>query len=213
MKVKRKNFLTQVQEIIPPDKGHVSNSLLSEVKKLLVNDKFVFPESRFYAIGSEVHRLVLEPHENPQDTFSEAEQTLIDDMVGVLYESDLLNKLLEKSKNENVLIRSILGIVMKAILDIHVIDDKIGGDLKTTSARTYNSCVKSCKKFGYFRQAHIYKTIAGLSKFYFIFVTKKSPMRYFVVDVDDFPEDMGYAEYETNVLIDAVKAAGRFNKL
>lgn len=211
MRIKRgDDILSAIRDLIPEGKGHVSNSLLNEVKKLLINDMFQFPAGRFYQVGTEVHRAVLEPHIDPEDEFSEDEQEVIDGMVTSLLDDSLVQELLAKSTNEVVYIKQILGINMKAIIDILVADEGIGADLKTTSARTRNAFLKSIRKFNYLRQAAIYMEIGDLDTFYFIAVNKKPPFKVFIVDVMEFPEEMAEALKEAKILIDAIKASGRF---
>jgi hypothetical protein len=205
-----RNINESIRESIPAGKRHISNSLLGEIKRLLLGESSFFGSERFLLVGSELHRRVLEPYEPTDVVLTEDEETLVEGMVKALMGDSLLTHLLKTSTNELVLITPVHGIMMKVIIDIK--NGTTGADLKTTSCTTENAFINSCKKYGYFRQAYIYMAAAELTGFIFIAVSKKNG-KVWHLDVSDYPEEMVKAEAETKLLIDVIKQAKRFNDM
>lgn len=70
---------------------------------------------------------------------------------------------------------------------------KLGQDLKSTSARTFEEFVAACTKFDYWLQAYAYMLVTGAKEFYFTGVTKSEPHKTFTVDVSKYPAEMAAA--------------------
>lgn len=70
------------------------------------------------------------------------------------------------------------------------------GDGKSTAAKTLDDFLKSCKKFGYWRQAVIYTRLSGIKKMVFWGVSKSFPHNIFYVDISKYPEEIAEAELE-----------------
>jgi hypothetical protein len=209
LKTESRNIVRDIRELIPHDKKHVSNSLLGNVNGKLLGEVGFVGGERFLAIGSEVHRRVLEPDEPPEFELTASEDVLVSDMVEELGKCQELTELLSESTNEVVRIRDLYGTPMKVIIDILLEGRGLGADIKTTSARTEKAFRKSIEKFDYVRQAAIYMMVEGLDEFKFVAVTKKKPMKVFIIDMNDYVDEMEYYKEEVKILLDAIKTCGR----
>jgi len=129
-------------------------------------------QPRFYAaaamkVGSEVHRLILEPETKCEETFDTSQIKKIRDMSNGLRNNKALTMFLadEATLTEQPIhaVVNIAGydIPLKGIADIinHTMKEMI--DIKTTSAKSMKQFMTSCVKFNYFSQALIYKMITG----------------------------------------------------
>jgi DNA sulfur modification protein DndC len=91
-------------------------------------------------------------------------------------------------------------IPVKVKLDLKV--DKSGHDLKTTACRSRAEFVSKFDKYGYWRQAVLYKEVHGLKNFYFTGVSKSAPHDRFLVDTSQYKAEMKTAKIELeNMLI------------
>ena len=207
--VREHDLVKAIRMLIPEDKPHGSNSLLGNVKQLVTGDTFVLSNQRFLVVGSELHRRVLEPDTPAEYTLTAEEEEAVSGMIVALEGCPELVEMLKTSTNEVVLFEDIDDVKIKVIIDVLNGGIGQGADLKTTSTRTRAAFIKSMRKYGYFRQAAIYKYVAKLDSFIFVAVTKKAPHRVFVVDTAEYEEEMAEAFEEAKVLIDTIKTCGR----
>ncbi len=205
-----KDWKKVVQNLIPADKPHVSNSLLSEVKRLLLHEAGFVGGERFLIVGKEVHRRVLEPDEPQEDELTIPEELQVTQMIERLMEENTVIEILNGSENELVEFVEIDGVRIKGIIDVLRMQESAGYDLKTTSTRSQKSFDKSVFKYDYIRQGVIYSKLMDLDSFVFFAITKKAPFKVFYFDINDYPEEVVRYEREIGILIDAIKAGGRF---
>lgn len=179
----------------------INNSGLGVLKnRLLCLAPFKGNESHF-AIGSEVHKRVLEPKRKIK-RFIKAEEILIRAMVSALLGNAVMQGLLKGSIKEKTLTGVVHGVPMHGTLDInHKRKKNLAADIKTTSAKSQADCIKSCIMYGYFRQALVYMALSKTKDFIFIFVQKTENPKIFFVNVKDYPAEMAYAEKELKFLL------------
>ena len=204
--------IQRIQDLIPEDKPHISNSLMSDVKRIVLGQQLFSGGERFLYFGSELHRSILEPETAMDDFhFTDDERLLLDDMYqqGAAHEG--IQKALKCAKTERILFADIEGVRVKVILDIHNEIKHFGADLKSTSCTTEKAFLKTCTKYGYWRQAYIYMSVAKLKSFKFFAMSKKGKCPIFEIDVANYPVQMAAAKRETIMLISIIKSAGRFN--
>lgn len=197
-------FLTERKLVARPKKGRataINNSGLSLLKARLLGFAEKEKDAAFFAVGSEVHKRVLEPKKKPIP-FAAGQEKIIRGMVEALKKNAFLMSLLVGAIVEKKLKGEVMGVPMHGTLDINRVHDlDLIGDIKTTSAKTRSECVKSCIKYGYFRQAIVYMTLADASNFVFVFVTKSTPHRVFLIDVSKYPKEMEAAREELRFLL------------
>lgn len=195
-------FLVELDLVARPKKRAtaINNSGLSLLKSRLLGYIEKPFNKKFFLIGSEVHKRVLEPKKRIKK-FIKAEELLIRGMVAALQASPIMQALLKDSIKEKKLKGTVLGCKMHGTLDINKKAKKLIADIKTTSGKTKADCIKSCIQYGYFRQALVYMALAGAKDFIFIFVTKSVPHKIFFVDVKDYPNEMAYAKEELKFLL------------
>lgn len=207
-------FLTARKLVARPKKGRataINNSGLSLLKARLLGFAEKEKDAAFFAVGSEVHKRVLEPKKKPIP-FAAGQEKVIRGMVGALLSNAFLVRLLVGAVVEKKLKGEVMGVKMHGTLDINRAHDlDLIGDIKTTSARTKTECIKSCIKYGYFRQAIVYMTLAGARNFVFIFVTKATPHKVFLIDVNDYGKEMAAAREELRFLLHFWKTYGMPN--
>lgn len=207
-------FLTERKLVARPRKGRatpINNSGLSLLKARLLGFVEKEKSAEFFAVGSEVHKRVLEPKRRIK-RFEKAVELKIVGMVDALKKNAFLMSLLAGAVIEKKLTGEVMGVLMYGTLDINRAHDlDLIGDIKTTSAKTRAECVKSCIKYGYFRQAIVYMTLAKASNFVFVFVTKSVPHRVFLIDVSKYPKEMEAAREELRFLLYFWKTYGMPN--
>jgi hypothetical protein len=179
----------------------INNSGLSLLKSRLLGYVEKVWDSSFFLIGSEVHKRSLEPKKKHKK-FIKADELKIRGMVSALLSNAIFVSLLTGAIVEKKLNGFVMGVKMFGTLDINRVKDKgLIADIKTTSGKTLQDCLKSCKMYGYFRQAIVYMTLAGAKDFIFIFVTKSTPHRIFFINVNDYPKEMEEAREELKFLL------------
>jgi len=207
-----KTFREILQSHIPNEKGYVSNSSLTTVKKLLTGQSLFFGDEKFLHFGSEIHRRILEP-ETPQVHFYEGEEEEhLTNMKQAALGDHLLRLDYKRTKKELIKFGYINGMKFKAIYDMLSEPLLIGADLKSTSTTTFEAFVKSCIKYDYFRQAWIYINLLGLKEFRFYALQKRPPYSVFVLNPMDYPDELDKAESETLMLIEVVKLNTEFHE-
>jgi hypothetical protein len=133
-------------------------------------------------------------------------------MVAALIAHPVCASLYKNSKREIKRKIRLNGVLMAFILDIHKVKERIGVDLKTTSARNMADFIKKAKELGYFRQAQTYMLAAKLKEFYFIGITKEPQPQIFILNVADHKEEMEYALHELQWLLYMFKMYGKLTK-
>jgi hypothetical protein len=179
----------------------INNSGLSLLKARLLGHIDKPFEKSFFLVGSEVHKRVLEPKKK-HDKFEPKDERMIAGMVKALLSNAIMRGLLVGAIVEKKLRGYVDGVLMHGTLDINRVHDKnLIADIKTTSGKTQADCLKSCIRYGYFRQALVYMQLAGAKDFVFIFITKSTPHKIFYINVRDYPKEVAEAREELKFLL------------
>jgi hypothetical protein len=179
----------------------INNSSLSLLKARLLGFAEKKIDASFFAVGSETHKRALQPKRRIK-RFIKEDELKIRGMVTALLNNPIFTALLVGAVVEKKLKGLVMGVPMHGTLDINRVHDRgLIADIKTTSGKSQKDCIKSCKMYGYFRQAIVYMTLAGAKDFVFIFVTKSAPHKIFFVDVKNYPKEMAAAREELKFLL------------
>jgi hypothetical protein len=199
-----------------PDKAaYISNSGLSEIKRILLSGKPYLGDEIHLHIGKEVHlRSLL--FRTAKKKFTKQQEKEIQGMCKALADNVFWQFLMKHCKKEGEHTRKLFGVNVKVILDLKGTGKykRLGADLKTTSCKTEAAFIKSAiEKYDYLRQGWLYKEAEGLDNFYFIGVQKHYPHKVFILDVADYAKEEKAIALETLFLIELYKLFGRaFNK-
>lgn len=195
----------------PGPKDYISNSGLSEIKRVLTNGQKFLGKEEYLIFGSETHARFLEKkskHKVDSDT-SQA----IRSMIISLNKNKFVASLMENSITEVEYIKKVYDVNFKVIIDIRGKKGKfknVGADLKTTSAKTESEFIKlALNKYDYLRQGHCYEMAEGLDEFYFIGIQKHKPYNVYILDVNNYEGEKKRSIKETQFLVEFYKNFGR----
>jgi len=195
----------------PKSTDYISNSGLSEIKRVLLNGPPFLGDEIHLHFGSEVHRRFL-LYKKSKFKFSAEQESDIRGMIEALDNDPFVSKLVDSAVFEKEYIRKVEGVNLKVILDIKGVGKMkgIGADLKTTSCATQQAFVKTAiEKYDYLRQGKLYKEAEKLHSFYFIGIQKRKPYKVFIMDVADYAKEEQAAWEEAKFLIEFFKQFGR----
>jgi hypothetical protein len=164
----------------------------------------------FLSFGVALHEVFLENKFDTYNTLTSIQQAKIDAMVDKLQRHAVVKSLMYESVREKKIYDYLFGVELAFILDINQPNKSTGADLKTTTASTYYECVDRAIGYGYPKQAWIYKRLAKVKKFFFIFICKTAPYPIFIVDSDcaEFKACYNYVEEEIKFLLHFYKNYG-----
>lgn len=183
----------------------ISNSDLSEVKRILTGSPGFLGNPRFNEIGTELHSQVLEKKKSKGFKATKEEKVILNGMIQALKTNLPFQDLLCGAKTEQFYSGEIGGLKFRAALDILNWKKRLIADPKTTSTETYDDFLERCKAYSYFRQAKAYQTLTGIERFIFVGVMKKEPYSVFHVEVNDYPDELRDAKEEMDFLIHFIK--------
>ena len=196
----------------PIEEGNTSYSGLEVLRKYILGIRQFQGGEHFLNFGSALHEWWLQSKKaKAWGLLDEDEQGRILAMTIVLNKHVVAKKLIEGSVREVKEYGYLNGVKLSYILDIHHPKFKRGADLKTTTCQSFEDFVDKAREYGYFKQAYLYMKLAGLKEFYFIGINKFSPFKIFILNVNDYPDDMAYAEQEVNFLLYFYKHYGKIN--
>lgn len=165
----------------------LSNSGMGKVQDWLDGreDK-VMPEKAF-RFGSMVDAMLTQPDEL-DETLSDEELLRGFKLSQTAKSNPLCSILLDKGEVQAILTKTVklefegieFEVEGKCMLDIYLPKMKIGADIKTTAAKSYNQFLSSIERFSYDRQAFWYMEIAELDRFPFIGLSKTKNVDPFV---------------------------------
>lgn len=194
----------------PGESDYISNSGLSEIKRVLISGMPFLGNEVYLHEGSEVHSRHLEKRQLrklDQDT-----EERISGMLKSLNQHKFVKKLMASSIKEVTTIKKVHGANCKVVLDIRGIKTlrRLGADLKTTSAKTEQQFIKlAIEKYDYLRQGWIYKQAEDLDEFFFIGIQKQKPHNVYILDQNNYEKEERAAAREGKFLIDFYKQHGR----
>ena len=187
---------------------NTSHSGLDVIKKLLLGEQLFRGGEEFLQFGSALHERWLEGNFK-REVLPKQVRVLVA-AYNALQSDKFAMKLLTGSTREEKLYTKLNGVEISFILDIHRKAERVGADLKTTGVRCLAEFVDKARQYGYFRQAVTYMKAANLKTFYFIAVTKTTAPKVFIFCVNDYPEELAYAERELEFLLYFYKHYGTF---
>lgn len=192
-------------------KDHISNSGLSEIKRILMSGRPFLGDEKYLIFGSELHIRFLEG--KPSKLLTDQEEYDLASMVLNLNRNLFVQRLMKDSQREITEIGLIDDIRFKWIGDITNQVSKrkrIGADLKTTSAKTEKEFISlALNKYDYLRQGWCYRTAGKLDEFYFIGIQKHEPYNVYILNVKDYAKEENRIVKETKFLLSIYKQYGR----
>jgi len=198
--MKLQQYLQRTGVTSGPLVKNTSYSRLSNNRILLLGGVITPFNKDFLVFGSALHELFLENKKaEAWETCIEEERTRITYMVAALNRHPVVRRLMADSIREHKFYFHWDKVEMAVILDIK--KPPVGADLKSTTCRTLPQFVAKARELGYFKQAVIYMRAAKLKDFYFIAVQKSAPYDVMVLDVNQYKEDLRYAEAELDWLL------------
>ena len=187
-------------------KDHISNSGLSEIKRILMSGRPFLGDEKYLIFGSELHtRFLLD---RPSRVLSEEEEFDLSNMLDSLNHHLFVNRLMKDSKREIIDFGSVESVRFKWIGDI--VNKRIGADIKTTSAKSEKEFINlALEKYDYLRQGWCYKIAGKLNEFYFIGIQKHEPYNVYILNTKDYAKQETKVIKETRFLIEIFKQYGR----
>lgn len=196
-------YLKKIKLVTGPLVKNSSNSHLSKVRNSLLCLPGFQGDEEFLRFGSALHEVFLEDKYDEYNKLTSVQQLKIDAMVSKLQRHAVVKTLMYKSIREKKIYDYMHGVQLAFILDINQPHASTGADLKTTTASTYHECVSRAIGYGYPKQAFIYKRLAKVKKFFFIFICKQAPYNIYIVDSDceEFKQHYKYIDQELKFLL------------
>ena len=187
-------------------KDHISNSGLSEIKRILMSGRPFLGDEKYLIFGSELHtRFLLD---RPSRVLSEEEEFDLLNMQEALNHHLFVNRLMNNSIREITAIGLIDKIRFKWIGDI--VNKKVGADIKTTSAKSEKEFINlALEKYDYLRQGWCYTVAGKLKEFYFIGIQKHEPYNVYILNTKDYAKQETKVIKETRFLLDIFTQYGR----
>jgi hypothetical protein len=184
-----------------PKGESINNSGLSDIKRVLLGLPGFWGGEIFLQVGSEIHKRAMEPDKKIK-VFDSVYEPVIRGCTMSLHGNKEFKDMLRGASVEILCRNTIHGVYMHGTLDMRNLKgSRKGGDIKTTSSRSYKEIIYSMVKYGYFRQARVYMLLEELEEFKFFFVQKFPPYCVYVVNVADYKQEMKYADNELKFLL------------
>lgn len=182
----------------------VKNSSYSHCGRLK-NDMLGLPQfsgdEAFLKVGSALHEIFLEDVWDTYNTLTKEQKIVVDGMLKSLHANKAAAILYKNSiREERVEGKLFNNVTFTFILDGKQPHLKTGFDLKTTTALTRAQCLDRVYKFHYNGQAYIYKKLAKLNSFYFVFVCKIYPHPVFIISYKEVAAHEAKVIQELNFL-------------
>jgi len=183
-----------------PKGASINNSGLSDIKRALLGQPGFWGGEQFLQVGTEIHKRAMEP-KKPIKLFDSVTEPIIRGCTMSLQANKEFTSMLKGADVEVLCKNTVHGVYMHGTLDMRNKRKSKGGDIKTTSSRSYKEIIYSMVKYGYFRQARVYMLLEDLEHFEFYFVQKFAPYCVYVVNVNDYKMEMKYADNELKFLL------------
>lgn len=202
-----KHYLKRVGKVTGPLSRNTSHSALEVIKKDLLGLPQFKGGEHFLIFGNDLHEHYLEDKYPRKVNAAERNKIMV--MVSKLRAHPIAHQLYKESTREKKCYIKIQGVEISFILDILQPIFKRGADLKSTSCSNEKEFIEKAKEYGYFRQGETYKQAAKLKSFFFIGIQKQSPYNIYILNVDDYKEEMRYAKEELKFLLYFYKHYGK----
>ncbi len=198
---KLRDYLLKNKIVTGPLEKNSSHSHTGRLRNDLLGIPQFFGDEIFLTFGSALHEVFLEGRFDAYNKLPPHLQIKIDKMVDKLQRHPVVKKLMAGAVKESKQYKKLFGVLFAYILDILQPKLKIGSDLKTTTCKTKEDCIKKGIEYGYHKQAQVYMKMENLKEFYFIFINKEAPYDIFIVSYLEFKEHLLYAESELEFLL------------
>lgn len=205
------DYLKREKVVSGPLIKNSSYSHLDRLKRCLICEPLFWGDEKFLIFGVALHELYLQNKRGEAYhhlKLTDQDRANIEGMVRALHAHPVAERLYLNSNREEKKWGHLFNVELAYILDIDQEEQSIGADLKSTSCKTYESCVASFIKYGYIKQGIIYKKIAKRKRFYFIFVGKEKPYPIFILDTAMFKKMEVLYEKEIEFLLYFYKTYG-----
>lgn len=195
-------------DVEPKKKTYVSNSSLSEIKRILLGKPPLFGDERYLLFGRELHSVDLQEKSEGVKLIDD-EKFVMSHMLKALNADKLYQKLKANTLRETKLFGRLFGCEVKVILDIWK-KKKHVTDLKTTSCDTEEKFIQKAVEYDYFRQGYIYENVTKVKQTFFVGIQKlkreqiekyKMKPKVYHLCINDHPNEYREAGHETEFLI------------
>lgn len=178
---------------------NTSHSALEVILKFLTNREQFKGGEVFLHFGNACHeQFALGKHEREVTVI---QQRALNIMCKKLHEHPVVKRLLKGAIQEVKKKTKLNGVLISYILDIHQLITRLGGDLKTTTAKSLEEFVEKAIEFGYIRQGVTYKVAEKLKDFIFIGIQKEPPYNVYIMILSDHPDEIEYSMEELEFLL------------
>jgi hypothetical protein len=178
---------------------NTSHSALEVILKFLTNREQFKGGEVYLHFGNACHeQFALGKHEREVTVI---QQRALNIMCKKLHEHPVVKRLLKGAIQEVKKKTKLNGVLISYILDIHQLTTKLGGDLKTTTAKSLEEFVEKAIEFGYPRQGVTYKVAEKLKDFIFIGIQKEPPYNVYIMILSEYPDEIAYSMEELEFLL------------
>ncbi len=204
-------YLKKHKKVSGPLEKNSSYSHACGIKGRMLNE-VPLPSNAYYLLeGSAVHEVFLQSINDSYKKLAKGQKTMVDGMVTALRKHPIVTKLTRDAVTESKQYTELFGQLISFILDIEQVQQRVGSDIKTTTAITFTDCLSKAIQYGYAGQSWTYKKVRNLKKFFFIFVSKKKvngehPI--FIIDSVLLKKHEAYKEREMEFLMYIYKHYG-----
>lgn len=198
--------LIEKNSAAPIDKPYVSNSSLSEIKRILLGKPGFFGGEKYLLFGRELHSRDLE-RKSAGIKLESDEEKRMQAMLRKLDEHKFYQQLKRGSLFEHKKFGKLFTVQVKTILDVYKKGKHIA-DLKTTTCDNEEHFIRKAVEYDYFRQGWIYEKVGGVKDVFFVGIQKWEPYNVYILHTSDFKELRREAALETEFLIYYFKTYG-----
>jgi hypothetical protein len=196
-----------------PRLKNTSHSALEVIKKFLLGlpqFKDMAGSHVYLNFGTALHEAFLEDkYGDAYNTLDDHDKQKIKNMTRRLNNHPVVKALMKESVREDKFIVDINGVPVAVVLDSKQPPLKRGFDLKTTSCKNQKTFVEKGNSIGYPRQGLTYVKAAKLKQFYFVAIDKEPPHNIYIYNLNDYPNELKYAEKELEFLLYFYKHYGK----
>lgn len=187
----------------PPSEDFIRNSYLSTVYRAITGQAQFLGKEDFLKFGNELHKRDLQPH-LAKDILTEKQEAMLKSMLQRLADDAQWQNVKRGANLEIVDFVTLYGVRIRGTIDVDQFRVKHGEELKSTSCTSEKQFIEASRKYGYFRQGHVYTKMKNYRSFGFTGIEKreKNP-RIFRFVCQDFPHYMQEGEEQARMLIES----------
>jgi hypothetical protein len=187
-------------------RSEVSNSTLSEVKKLLYPDFVFIDPTNAYRFGNLLDAMITEKEKlnhfkltvsDYKEPFTKELWNKAKLMTNNAHSDVVTESLLKMSEFQKIFVKEVFfdyngfkfSLMMRCKFDMWMPDLGWGADIKSTAAKSHKQFVDACYHFDYDRSRVLYMMLSGAKKDMIIGISKEKPHEVFkipIIENDDF---------------------------